>query len=300
MLDPNNPSMLYELGAFHDVLTPAAIHPAHYLTNLFSFTGRLDLQNDTQPINFFGWWLAGFPRTAIDEAGLPLQIFIRGDDREYGMRLLKLGYQPIPLLGCAIAHDPFYLKRSGVMAYYDFRNALIIDEEYRPKSIKLKLKYFLKYAFKMAAPLLIHDYEMAKARALALKDFRKGRQYLENGTPLTHHAAITAQLKNYSPKAEPFTLPNLKSLSDQEATLSRIGIESNERPTRKNLLVLMAQGAARLIRKTPQKKGNSKDIKTKPTFTPLNRFVWNNSEVKGDTEVVQPWGNATRYKFTRE
>ena len=44
-----------------------------------------------RPVHYNGWWFFAFPLAAVDRVGLPLPLFIRGDDVEYGLRLLGPG-----------------------------------------------------------------------------------------------------------------------------------------------------------------------------------------------------------------
>ena len=49
----------------------------------------------------------------VEKVGLPLPVFIRGDDVEYGLRLYMRGVDTIVMPGIAVWHEPFYLKIGG-------------------------------------------------------------------------------------------------------------------------------------------------------------------------------------------
>ena len=72
------------------------------------------------------WWYCAFPADIVTEKNLPLPIFIRGDDVEYGLRNLK---NLILMNGICVWHEPFENKYSSSMYYYIFRNSGIIDSD---------------------------------------------------------------------------------------------------------------------------------------------------------------------------
>ena len=68
------------------------------------------------------WWYCTIPMQFIKKDNLPLPIFIRGDDVEYGLRNMK---HLILMNGICVWHEPFEFKYSSAMYYYIFRNRLI-------------------------------------------------------------------------------------------------------------------------------------------------------------------------------
>ena len=71
---------------------------------------------------FNAWWYCCFPLKVVREDNLPLPIFIRGDDLEYGLRNMKT---LILLNGICVWHEPFENKYSSYLEYYIVRNQLI-------------------------------------------------------------------------------------------------------------------------------------------------------------------------------
>lgn len=89
------------------------------------------LENEIEePVNFMSWWYCCMPLKVISDTNLPLPIFIKRDDIEYGLRN---GHQFIHLNGICIWHEPFEWKRSSYLAYYYFRNLCIINARHRPE-----------------------------------------------------------------------------------------------------------------------------------------------------------------------
>jgi galactofuranosylgalactofuranosylrhamnosyl-N-acetylglucosaminyl-diphospho-decaprenol beta-1,5/1,6-galactofuranosyltransferase len=76
-------------------------------------------------IDYNAWWFCAIPKRAVRETGLPLNIFIRGDDFEYGTRLAEHGVPTISLPGVFVWHEPFEAKTAAWLEYYNMRNRLI-------------------------------------------------------------------------------------------------------------------------------------------------------------------------------
>ena len=70
------------------------------------------------------WWYCCFPLEIVTEENLPLPLFIRGDDVEYGIRNMK---QLILMNGICVWHEPFENKYSSFLEYYIIRNQLITN-----------------------------------------------------------------------------------------------------------------------------------------------------------------------------
>lgn len=68
------------------------------------------------------WWYCCFPIDIVHEDNLPLPLFIRGDDQEYGLRNME---HLILMNGICVWHEPFEKKYSSFLFYYIFRNQLI-------------------------------------------------------------------------------------------------------------------------------------------------------------------------------
>ena len=71
---------------------------------------------------FNAWWYCCFPMKIVTPENLPMPIFIRGDDLEYGLRNMKT---LILMNGICVWHEPFENKYSSFLEYYIMRNQLI-------------------------------------------------------------------------------------------------------------------------------------------------------------------------------
>ena len=189
MLDMLRPMEVYESGALLDpgslgVTTP--IHRLHAVPpdNLNRFL-------EVSYIHYNAWWFFAFPLRLVDKVGLPLPVFIRGDDVEFGYRLHKAGVTTTTVPGLGIWHEPFYLKRGSWQAYYDLRNMLVITTLHHPLPPKHLAKTFLR---RVIMQLLSLNYSEAEILCEAADDYCKGPTFFE-GDPQDVHKKVVALKK---------------------------------------------------------------------------------------------------------
>ena len=118
---------------------------------------------------FNAWWYCTVPMQFVTENNLPLPIFIRGDDVEYGLRNMK---HLILMNGICVWHEPFEFKYSSSMYYYIFRNKLIDNaihkKPYSKKKFMREFKdWFVREVFTMR-------YKNAWLLLTGVNDFMKG------------------------------------------------------------------------------------------------------------------------------
>ncbi len=134
-------------------------------------------------VDYNGWWMCLIPRTVAAELGLPLPLFIKWDDAEYGLRAAKAGYPTTSLPGVAIWHMPWSDKDDATdwQAYFHLRNRLVVAALYSPyrrggKMITHSMKSVLKH-------LLSLEYSTVALQNLAIRDFLAGPQALFGQLP---------------------------------------------------------------------------------------------------------------------
>ena len=88
---------------------------------------NLPSMNENEGAEYGGWWFACYPMEFV-EKNRPLPFFLHCDDVEYGLRH---GGTPIILNGIQVWHETYEYRQSPVMAYYDTRNALIVNAIYQ-------------------------------------------------------------------------------------------------------------------------------------------------------------------------
>jgi galactofuranosylgalactofuranosylrhamnosyl-N-acetylglucosaminyl-diphospho-decaprenol beta-1,5/1,6-galactofuranosyltransferase len=81
--------------------------------------------NTDMEIDYGAWWFFACPMVAMKKVGLPLPLFIRGDDREYGVRLKAAGIRTIPLPGLRVWHPEHDDKLHTWYLYFAWRNNFV-------------------------------------------------------------------------------------------------------------------------------------------------------------------------------
>ena len=128
-----------------------------------------------QSADYSAWWFSCVPVSLAREKGLPLPIFVRMDDVEYGMRL---GIPPMALPGVCVWHEPFERKHSAGTEYYHARNSLIVNALRTPQVPVARLLGRL-----IAGTLMRYRYVHAEMILSGVYDFLKGPGYLMNLDP---------------------------------------------------------------------------------------------------------------------
>ncbi|WP_151904661.1 glycosyltransferase [Brachybacterium ginsengisoli] len=82
--------------------------------------------------NYTGWWGTLFPPGTADDLGLPVPLFLKWDDAEYGLRATARGYVHVVLPGTAVHHPPWSAYRTQMTwtARILHRNRLAIAAAY--------------------------------------------------------------------------------------------------------------------------------------------------------------------------
>lgn len=148
---------------------------------LISYKGGLPL-GETEPClyneteeryEFNAWWYCCFPIGVVRDDNLPLPIFIRGDDLEYGLRNMKT---LILMNGICVWHEPFENKYSSFLEYYIIRNKLIDNSFHCPQYGKLDL--IKDILFSTARESMLYRYKNVKLFLRGVNDYLQGPDYL--------------------------------------------------------------------------------------------------------------------------
>lgn len=120
------------------------------------------------------WWYCAFPLSVVRDDNLPLPIFIRGDDVEYGLRNMK---HLILLNGVCVWHEAFENKYSSFLYYYILRNRLIDNAVRR---IVIPLESFLgMLRGQVLAEVRLYRYRNAHLLMDGVEDFLRGVDWLK-------------------------------------------------------------------------------------------------------------------------
>lgn len=169
---------------------------------------------------FHAWWYCCFPMKIVQKDNLPLPLFIRGDDVEYGLRNMK---NLILMNGICIWHEPFENKYSSFLNYYIVRNQLIDNSLHCPQYGKKELK---KELFRrVTEEILFYRYRNVDLILRGVEDFLKGPNWLAH----TDGEALHKEIMAMGYRAEPVEQLNMmfhypeydKSLQQKESKLAR-------------------------------------------------------------------------------
>lgn len=119
------------------------------------------------------WWYCAFPIDVVNDENLPLPIFIRGDDVEYGLRNMR---QLILLNGICVWHEPFEKKYSSFLFYYILRNRLI-DNALHGMSLP-KEAFIEMLKDQVMKQVKLYRYKNANLLMRGVEDFLRGVNWL--------------------------------------------------------------------------------------------------------------------------
>ncbi len=197
MISLEEQNLLIETGA---IWNNGYIHSGKrgYNLNKYSFVLENEIEENVQ---YNAWWYCCFPISTITNDNLPLPLFIRGDDVEFGLRNTNT---LILMNGICVWHEPFESKYSSWINYYMMRNQLIIDALHSNKNSKKKINYdmlymdsnsqlsFYQFLFKrITRDIIYFKYNDALLTIKGVEDYFKGITFLKEADPIKLHNSIT-------------------------------------------------------------------------------------------------------------
>jgi len=196
--------------------------------NLINKKSGLDLRsieaclyNETEEkVDYCAWWYCTIPLEIVREDNLPLPIFIRGDDVEYGLRNAK---KIILMNGICVWHEPFENKYSSSMFYYILRNRLINNAIHH---IAPKKEEFIKIMEnQVRAELYLYRYKNVHLLLRGVMDFYKGIDWLMKQDGEKLHKKIMKkgyQMKYIEELGESFDYPTYERALQEKAKTTYI------------------------------------------------------------------------------
>lgn len=123
--------------------------------------------------NYAAWWYCCIPMDTIKEKGLPVPVFVRGDDVEYGLRC-KPGF--ITMNGICVWHMGFTGKYNAAMDFYQVNRNLLIDHAI--SGVMDDVNIIGKATKDFRDSLTRLDYDTAELCLRAIEDYLKGPSYI--------------------------------------------------------------------------------------------------------------------------
>lgn len=124
----------------------------------------INKMNKRSENQYVAWWYCCIPCDLINQYGTPLQMFMRGDDQEYGLRLKS---KIITINGIQVWHPAFSSKHSILRDYLGNRNYAIINIIHYKKYLN---NIFFHFIIKFFRSINKKDSISASILALALQD----------------------------------------------------------------------------------------------------------------------------------
>ena len=164
MLLRDRPLTVHESGA---EIRGSSVHALKRGTDLGTEEGCLGICR-REPIDYFGWWYADFPRSAFERFGLPLPFFFKMDDAEFGTRLAGMPRTTVP--GISVWHPSFAAGISSRSVYYSSRNSMAAAACRGCLNIEDVHAWYVSVLTETACI----RYELAEAALRAAEDFLRG------------------------------------------------------------------------------------------------------------------------------
>ena len=148
-------------------------HPVKYNYDLEDF--EFVIKNEVEDsVNYLSWWYCCMPINVVSDSNLPLPIFIKRDDIEYGLRS---GTKFVILNGICVWHEPFEYKSASYLEYYYFRNMCIMNSRHR---VSFNAKSLIREVRKRLLTFLLrYRYKDAELSLLGVQHYLKGIDWLK-------------------------------------------------------------------------------------------------------------------------
>ncbi len=172
------------------------------------------LENEVEEYREYNaWWYCCFPMNIVRDDNLPLPIFIRGDDVEYGLRNMK---NLILMNGICVWHEPFENKYSSALYYYILRNQFIDNALHCPSYSKRRVKRQLLGS--VVREVVYYRYKNVDLILRGVRDYLKGIDWLIHSDGEALHKEIMAAGYKAKPVEEldmPFSYSRYKKSSKE-------------------------------------------------------------------------------------
>ncbi|NCA92135.1 glycosyltransferase family 2 protein [bacterium] len=188
MLELNKPYNQYEMGGKTTGLSLSSMRHNFDVSDNAAL-----LNNENEEIaDYNAWWYMCMPISSVNKIGLPLPLFIKGDDVEYGLRFRG---DILVINGIGVWHESFDNKHSAELEYYVKRNEMLISALYFPSTgiVKHVRKLIRAVGFR----LVYHRYYEMDLIFKAYNDFLKGPMFLGELDAAALHQELRSKAPQY-------------------------------------------------------------------------------------------------------
>ncbi len=227
MLDLYMKHMLYEAGGLYNQEVDSEGNAKYRQFRITSLKNNLDLRDtaalnslllEDKDIDYGAFWFFAFSKEVVDKIGLPLPLFIKGDDQEYGLRIKEhFGSKMIVAFpSFAVWHEPFYAKKPVWDTYYTVRNDLINGSIHSSLTYASTIQSITK---SIIYQIMIFDYNSAEMFIKGFNDYMEGPGVIRNNDAEILHSQVFARSKSHQSQS---IVPNYLSNST-EYQISKAG-----------------------------------------------------------------------------
>ncbi len=202
-------------GCFHPIKPVARMDVLHDVVNNESFDIPSYMPKcEDQEQHYAAWWYCVIPMTQIEKNGLPLPIFVRGDDAEYSRRCKP---KFMTMNGICIWHLSFHMRYNAAQERYQMTRNCLIDQYVSDFAPLADFRKQIRNAFVLEIEKF--NYKNAELILQGIEDFLKGPEWIMR--PVAQKAFMDAN-KN-SEKLSP--------IEDLRGELSELGIDPDRLTT---------------------------------------------------------------------
>jgi len=217
MFSSEQPDTIYEAGA---TIKEPRDRNFDIVQRLRGYKPSTPLEKDPKlwestGIDYGAWWFFCLHTDSIREVGLPLPLFIRGDDCEYGIRLKAHDIKTLPLPGLRVWHPSHSARLDRWYILFDWRNKLICKALHGPASPYVLARTIWRRVFYR---LLGAEYDAAELMIAGIEEYMKGPSTLQNDS-----ADVVAKARHLSRQHVEFASHNDRKL-DVLAKATRRGL----------------------------------------------------------------------------
>lgn len=202
-------------GCFHPIKPVARMDVLHEVVDneTFDIPSYMPTCED-QAQHYAAWWYCVIPMTQIKKNGLPLPVFVRGDDAEYSRRCKP---RFITMNGICIWHLSFHMRYNAAQERYQMTRNCLIDSytsDFAPVS---DFRKQIRNAFVLEVEKF--NYQNAELILQGVEDFLKGPEWIMQ--PVAQKAFVDANKD--AEKLQP-----IEDLADE---LAKLGIDADQLTT---------------------------------------------------------------------
>lgn len=202
-------------GCFHPIKPVARMDVLHEVVNNESFDIPSYMPKcEDQEQHYAAWWYCVIPMCQIEKNGLPLPIFVRGDDAEYSRRCKP---KFITMNGICIWHLSFHMRYNAAQERYQMTRNCLIDQYVSDFAPLSNFRKQIRNAFVLEIEKF--NYKNAELILRGVEDFLKGPEWIMQ--PVAQAAFMDAN-KNSE---------KLLPIEDLQRELTAIGVDSDQLTT---------------------------------------------------------------------